>query len=168
MNYIKIEKYSTSNGIGLRNILWVSGCDNKCVGCHNPESWNKDNGNIFDNSTYQFLVKEFYDPTMNSMLHGISLLGGEPLMECNIQTVTNVAKTFKTAFPNKTIWCWTGYLFDNIKNYEIMKYIDVLIDGRFEIDKCDLRLKYAGSTNQRVIDVQKSLAENKIILLDFI
>ena len=164
MRYIKIERYSTSNGPGLRNVIWCSGCPFKCNGCHNPETWDKDSGKLFDNSVYLQLISDFKNNN-NNLFSGISLLGGEPLADYNINGMTYIAKKFKSEFPDKTIWCWTGNLYENVKDLEIMKYIDVLIDGPFILDKLDLRLQYCGSTNQRVIDVYNSRKNNKIVLL---
>lgn len=160
MNFIKIEKYSTSNGPGLRNVIWCSGCPFKCEGCHNPETWDKNNGLQFTDNDYENLIKEFKN---SNLFTGISLLGGEPLAKYNIETMTAIAKKFKSQFPNKTIWCWTGNVYENVKDLEIMQYIDVLVDGQFKLDLLDLHLKYAGSTNQRVIDIKKSRQLEKII-----
>ncbi len=116
--------------------------------------------------------EEFNDDTIKQVLNlceddtivGLSILGGEPMHPNNIEGTTKLAKEFKEKFPNKTVWAWTGFLFDrDLKDKEALKYIDVLVDGQFEEELKDPRLKYSGSSNQRVIDVQKSLKENTII-----
>lgn len=163
MNIMKIEKFSTSNGPGLRHVLWTSGCDFKCPGCHNPETWSRDAGRPFDWSDYDVLTSDF--KTMSNVLSGITVLGGEPLLDVSIETVTQICKRFKEEYPDKTIWMWTGNIFEKVKNLEVMKYVDVLIDGPFILTKMDLRLTYCGSTNQRVIDVKQSCFFNEVVLV---
>ena len=155
MNYATIKKYDIANGPGIRTSLWVSGCKNRCKGCFNPETWSFNYGRGFTLETMEKLI-ELLD---NPHVEGLSILGGEPLDPSNIETVTNICKTVKWLRPNKTIWVWTGYDFieDDLIKHPIMRYIDVLVDGRFEESLKDLRLKYAGSSNQRIIDVSKSL-----------
>lgn len=163
MNYMKIERFSTSNGLGLRNILWTSGCRFYCKGCHNQEAWDINAGKRFTEESYLELVQDF-NGVVGKYLNGISLLGGEPLLEESRETILEIVKRFKKGFPEKDIWLWSGYLYEDIKNLEILNYIDILVDGKFEIDKMDLRLPYAGSTNQRVIDIKKSKEQNSIVL----
>lgn len=164
MNIMKIEKFSTSNGPGLRHVLWTSGCDFKCLGCHNPETWSRDAGRPFDWSNYDVLTSDF-KTSLGQSLAGITILGGEPLLDTSVETVTQICKKFKEEYPNKTIWMWTGNLYEKVKNLEVMQYVDVLIDGPFVLSKMDLRLTYCGSTNQRVIDVRQSLYFNEVVLL---
>lgn len=163
INVIKIEHFSTSNGDGLRHVAWVSGCPFRCEGCHNPETWDRKSGHPSSDKDYVELTKDF--KTLGDVLSGISLLGGEPLAEWNVDELTKWCKKFKTDYPNKTIWCWTGNVYDNVKDLEIMKYIDVLVDGPFVMSKKDLRLVYCGSTNQRVIDVKKTRETGVITLI---
>ena len=161
INVIKIERFSTSNGDGLRNVVWVSGCPFKCDGCHNPETWDKDKGHKSSDDDYDELTKDF---KMNiDILDGITLLGGEPLASWNVRGLEEWCERFKRDYPDKSIWCWTGNLYEDVKDLKIMDYIDVLVDGPFIKKLKDARLVYCGSTNQRVIDVKKSKKINKII-----
>ena len=163
MNIMKIERFSTSNGHGLRHVLWTSGCDFHCQGCHNPETWSRQSGRPWTDGDYDVLTSDF--KTMSDVLDGITFLGGEPLLDTSIATVTKIAKKFKEEYPDKTIWLWTGNLYENVKDLEIMSYVDVLVDGQFDLSKMDLRLKWSGSTNQRVIDVRQSRQTGRIVLL---
>ncbi len=160
-NYMKVEKYSTSNGPGIRNVLWLAGCPYHCKGCHNPETWDENAGRPYDESVYLDLIKDI--KTNPSIFDGISILGGEPLYSHNIKTTFEVLKRFKNEFPTKSVWVWTGGHYEDVPK-EVLTYIDVLVDGPFVLSKMDLRLTYCGSSNQRVIDVKKSLSESKIIL----
>lgn len=160
MNYLSITKAEVANGNGVRVCLWVSGCPHHCDGCQNPESWNFDNGKPFTPYSLSCLISEIN----KDYCDGLTLTGGDPLAESNIIEVTDVAKTVKELFPDKTIWCYTGYDYDSVKEEEIMKYIDVLVDGNFIKPKRDISLKWRGSSNQRVIDVKKSLQAGKVVL----
>lgn len=164
MKYAKIRKMDISNGEGVRVSLFVQGCSFHCKNCFNPETWNFDGGKIFTNIEKEKII----ELVNKDYIAGLSILGGEPLHPNNIEAVANVCKNFKKIYPNKTIWLWTGFRYEDIlkreNNYNILNYIDVLVDGQFEEDKKDLTLKWKGSSNQRVIDCRKSLAENKIIL----
>lgn len=156
---------SISNGLGWRAVLFVSGCPHKCVGCHNPESQNYDYGKPFDK-------KEILDRiSQNSILKGITLSGGEPLCEKNIGVLLDFVKDLKVQKPDFNIWCYSGYTLeqliernDEITN-EMLKYIDVLVDGQFMVEKKNPRLKFRGSENQRIVDVKKSIYEDKIVNL---
>ena len=163
MRYNKIRKMDISNGPGVRVSVFMQGCTFNCKNCFNPETHDFKGG------------KEFTDETISKVLElcekdyvvGLSILGGEPMHPLNINATTKLAKSFKEKFPSKTIWCWTGFLFDrDLKDKEVLKYIDVLVDGQYKDELHDFRLKWCGSSNQRVIDVQKSLKENKVILID--
>ena len=155
MNYAEIKPLDIANGPGIRTSLWVSGCRNRCPGCFNSETWDFKYGQEFTGET----LKELLNLIDNPNIRGLSILGGEPLDPKNIEAVTEICHTLKFLRPNKDIWLWTGYDFikDDLIKHPIMRYIDVLVDGRFEEDKKDLRLRYRGSWNQRVIDVSKSL-----------
>jgi anaerobic ribonucleoside-triphosphate reductase activating protein len=155
MNYAKIYTCDISNGPGWRVSLFVSGCNNKCEGCFNPETWDFKYGQEFTEKTMMELMNYIGNPH----IAGLSVLGGEPLDPENIETVAEICKTVKDLYPTKSIWLWTGYDFieDGLINHRIMQYIDVLVDGRFKESLKDLKLKYAGSSNQRIIDVSKSL-----------
>lgn len=153
MNYATIKPLDIANGPGIRVSLWVSGCRNRCPGCFNPETWSFDYGQEFTGKT----LMELMDMLKNPHIKGLSILGGDPFEEENIKTVTDICKLVKQNLKDKDIWLWTGYNFEDLIDYPIMRYIDVLVDGRFEEGLKDLRLKYAGSSNQRIIDVSKSL-----------
>ena len=170
-NYIRIDKESMVNGPGLRVILWVSGCNWYCEHCHNPESWDPNTGNKITEET----IKEIFIELDKPYVQGLTLTGGDPFYKNSREAVLKVLKACKEFYPDKDIWCWTGYNFEDIKDEPAMKYIDVLVDGRFSMTQRieDLKrkdyselLKYRGSSNQRVIDVKKSLEENDIILYD--
>ena len=160
MNYAKIKNVDVANGEGVRVSLFVSGCTHHCKGCFNAELWNFDAGEAFSFHT----IRHILDLCSHDYISGLSLLGGEPLDPMNVQRVTDLCYLFKKYFPQKTIWCYTGYEWETIKNLPILKHIDVLVDGKFVQDLADPRLKFRGSSNQRIIDVQKSIATDKIFL----
>lgn len=149
MNYMAIYKTSLLDGVGWRTVLFVSGCAHKCPGCHNPESWDKKAGKPFTEK-----VKNFIFDQIDKNIDGLTISGGDPLYGPNLKTVTNLCKEFKEKFPNKTIWVYTGNLYENVKDLEIMQYIDVLVDGPFILDKRDTTIPFRGSTNQRIIDIK--------------
>lgn len=160
MKYHNITKDDMLNGDGLRVVLWVSGCNHACPECQNPITWDANCGLDFDQKAKQ----EIFDELKKDYVSGLTLSGGDPLFPANRECVTNFAKEVKQMFPNKTIWCYTGYLFDQVKDLEIMKYVDVLVDGPFVLKLRDVNAPWKGSTNQKVIDVQKSLKQNQIVL----
>lgn len=160
MNYIKITPLDVANGPGCRVVLWVAGCSHHCKGCHNPNTWNPNEGMLFDDKAMNELIKK----VGIDYIDGITLSGGDPLFQNNIDKITEICHTLKEIFPNKTIWCYTGYTFEDVKNYEVMKYIDVLVDGPFILEQKDMRLLFRGSSNQRLIDVPRTLKENQVIL----
>lgn len=160
MNYHKIEKTSVANGTGIRVILWVSGCSLHCKGCHNPETWSLCSGKLFDEEA----KKELFEALDKPYIQGITFSGGHPLENENITEVYYLCKEIKEKFPEKDIWLYTGYVFEDINSYLIMKYIDILVDGKYIDEQRDITLKWRGSRNQRVIDVRESLKENKIVL----
>ena len=160
MRYNKIRKMDISNGPGVRVSIFVQGCSFNCKNCFNPETHDFNKGEEFTYDT----INKLLELSDKEYINGLSILGGEPLHEFNILGTIKLAKAFKEKFPNKTIWVWTGFLFENVINKDIFKYIDVLVDGRFEEEHKDIRLKYCGSTNQRVIDVKQSIEQNKIVL----
>lgn len=164
MRYNKIRKMDISNGEGVRVSLFVQGCSFHCKNCFNQETWNFNGGKEFTMAEIQKII----ELANKDYIAGLSVLGGEPLHNNNVDEVFHIVATFKEKFPNKDIWLWTGFKFeDAIKDSKrkfILRNVDVLIDGQFEEDKKDLTLKWRGSSNQRVIDCKKSLAENKIIL----
>ena len=164
MRYAKIRKMDISNGEGVRVSLFVQGCSFHCKNCFNPETWDFNKGKEFTTAEIQKII----ELANKDYIAGLSVLGGEPLHNNNVDEVFHIVATFKEKFPNKDIWLWTGFKFeDAIKDSKrkfILRNIDVLIDGQFEENKKDLTLKWRGSSNQRVIDCKKSLAENKVIL----
>ena len=165
MKYAKIRKLDVTNGPGIRTTLFVSGCTHNCEGCFNKEQQDFNYGNEFTKETED----EFIELTKSRQIKGVNILGGEPMQQIMDDTLLNLLKRIKLE-TNKPIWLWSGYTFEEIinnpKRAEILREVDVLIDGPFIKEKRDLKLKYRGSENQRVIDVKKSLEENKIILMD--
>ena len=163
MKYNKIRKMDIADGPGIRVSIFMQGCGFNCKNCFNPETHDFNGGKEFTDDTIN-RVLELCD---NENIKGLSILGGEPMHPKNIDGTTKLAKAFKEKFPNKTIWSWTGFLFDkNLKDKEVLKYIDVLVDGQYIDELHNPTLKWKGSSNQRVIDVQKSLKDGKIILVD--
>ena len=158
--YNKIRKMDISNGPGVRVSIFMQGCIFHCEGCFNPETWDFKCGNEFTDDT----INEVLALCEPSHIKGLSILGGEPMHPKNIEATTKLAKEFKKKYPDKTIWSWTGFNFEDIKDKEVFKYIDVLIDGQFKIALRNPNLRWKGSSNQRVIDVQKSLKKGEVIL----
>lgn len=160
MNYIKIEENSIANGIGIRTVLWVSGCRCGCKGCHSKFTWDFNCGELY--------TKEIEDTVIETLkphyIDGLTLSGGHPLEPENLEDCTTLARRVKEELPHKTVWLYTGFLWEDIKDLEIIKYLDVIVDGKYVGYLRDYRLDYCGSTNQRVIDVKKSLKENRIVL----
>ena len=160
MRYHNITKDDMLNGDGLRVVLWVSGCSHCCKECHNPITWDPNGGLEFDEAAKQ----EIFEELKKDYVHGITFSGGDPLHMNNAYDVAELAKEIREKFPNKTIWLYTGGLWEEVKHMRVIPYLDVLCDGEFEVDKKDEKTHWVGSTNQRVIDVQKSLAEGKVVL----
>lgn len=161
MKYNKIRKMDISDGPGVRVSIFMQGCSFHCKECFNPETHDFNGGKEFTEDT----IKRVLELCENENIQGLSILGGEPMHPKNIEGTTQLAKAFKEKFPNKTIWSWTGFLFEkDLKEKEVLKYIDVLVDGQYVDELRDPTLKYCGSSNQRVIDVPKSLKENEVIL----
>lgn len=163
MRYNKIRKMDISNGPGVRVSVFMQGCTFNCKECFNPETHDFNGGKEFTDETIDRIVK-LCD---NENVKGLSVLGGEPLHPNNIEGTTKLLKTFKEKLPDKNVWVWSGFSFDNdLKGKDVLKYVDVLVDGRFEDAKKDPTLKWKGSSNQRVIDVPRSLKEDKVYLVD--
>lgn len=166
MNYANIKTCDSADGEGVRVALYVSGCRFHCKGCHNEVAWDYKYGDIFDKN-----VLEYIKINLNhEYIQGFSILGGEPLDPENRSTVFNIIKEiYSDLLPEQNIWLWTAYIWEDIiKNnmipHDILSKIKVIVDGPFDIDIKNIGLKFRGSSNQRVIDVQKSLSENKTIL----
>ncbi len=163
MRYHRIRKMDISNGPGVRVSIFLQGCTFQCEGCFNPETHDFRGGETFTKETIQKVL----DLCVYDHIVGLSILGGEPMHPKNIEVTTSLAKAFKEQYPNKTIWVWTGFLMDgDLMDKEVLKYIDVLVDGRFELKKSNPLLKWRGSSNQRVIDVQASLKNKRIVLYE--
>ena len=161
MKYAKIKKCDVANGTGIRVSLFVSGCHHHCKGCFNTDAWDFNYGNEFTENTLNRLLELCDNPN----IEGLSILGGEPMHPKNIEGTLEIAKAFKKKFPKKNLWVWTGFLFDkDLKDKEVLKYIDVLVDGQYVDELHNPTLKWKGSSNQRVIDVQKSLKKDEIVL----
>ena len=155
MNYAKLYSCDIANGPGWRVSLFVSGCRQHCTGCFNPEAWDFNHGKKFSWETIHEIERLVNEPHIK----GLSILGGEPFEPENQLEVEALCGYIKEKCPGKDIWIWTGYDFieDDLINSPVMRYIDILVDGRFEEGLKDLRLKYRGSSNQRIIDVSKSV-----------
>lgn len=159
-----IEQCSMTNGVGLRTVLWVSGCEHKCKGCQNPCTWDPNSGEDFTSEKKELLYK-YLD---NKYIKGITFSGGDPLHPSNRGEVGKLILDIKANYPSKDIWLYTGYTWEEVEelNLDYLRYIDVLVDGRFILNKRDVNLRWCGSSNQRVIDVKESLKEGKIILFE--
>ena len=163
LRYNKIRKMDISNGPGIRVSIFMQGCTFNCKNCFNKETHDFNGGKEFTDETIDKVI-ELAKP---DYIVGLSILGGEPLHPKNIEGTTKLAKKFKSVYPDKNIWVWSGFLFDkNIINFEILNYIDVLVDGVYKDELHDFTLKYRGSSNQRVIDVKKSLKTNNVELIE--
>lgn len=183
MNYHNITYPDMNNGDGLRVVLWLSGCSHHCYNCQNYQTWDKNSGIPFDESAKQ----ELFEQLSKDYISGITFTGGDPLHENNLDGVLKLTEEIRVLYPEKTIWLYSGYTFEECqplkdkpplyvenfmpklqrklkKRYEILKNVDVLVDGQYIDSQRDITLKWRGSDNQRVIDVKKSLAEERIIL----
>lgn len=170
MNYATIKNNDISNGPGVRISLYVSGCTHHCKDCFNPETWNFDYGDEFNDET----VKQIIEAMSPEYVRGFSLLGGEPFEPENQPKLAELLEELKEVYPNKDIWCYTGYLYDEdiiahkLGNPEItdrlLNCIDVIVDGEFQAENKVLDLRFRGSTNQRIIDVKASLVANDVVL----
>lgn len=161
MRYNKIRKMDISNGPGVRVSIFEQGCTFNCKNCFNPETHDFAGGEEFTEETMEKVLK-LCD---NENIEGLSILGGEPLHPKNIEGTTKLAKTFKERYPEKNLWVWSGFSFDtDLKDKEVLKYVDVLVDGQYKDELSNPKLKWKGSENQRVINVQESLKNNQVIL----
>jgi anaerobic ribonucleoside-triphosphate reductase activating protein len=163
MRYNKIRKMDISDGKGVRVSIFMQGCTFNCKNCFNPETHDFKGGEEFTEDT----INRVLELCENENIEGLSILGGEPMHPNNIAGTTELAKAFKEKFPNKNLWIWSGFLFDrDLKDKEVLKYTDVLIDGQYVDELRNPKLKWKGSSNQRVIDVPKSLKENEIFIIE--
>lgn len=164
MHYGALKPLDIANGPGVRVSLFVSGCRNHCEGCFQPETWAFDYGKKFDAEALFHLLGLMSSPRVK----GLSILGGDPFEPENVKTVSLICSHVRHKYPNKTIWVWTGYLYEDLingplPNKMVLRQIDVLVDGPFVKDLKDFRLKYRGSSNQRVIDVKKSIEAGEVV-----
>lgn len=162
MKYNKIRKMDIADGPGVRVSIFMQGCTFNCKNCFNPETHDFNGGKEFTDET----IDRVLTLCENENIEGLSILGGEPMHPKNIEGTTLLAKKFKEKFPEKNIWVWSGFQFDkDLKDKEVVKYLDVLVDGQYKDELRNPTLKWKGSSNQRVIDVQESLKENEVVLV---
>ena len=159
MRYHDITKDDMRNGDGLRVVLWLSGCRHHCAGCQNPLTWDPEDGILFDDTAKLEIEEQLKKPYIS----GITFSGGDPLFPGNEGEVAEYCKELKERFPGKTIWLYTGEVWEDIRDFKGMQYVDVLVDGRFEKEKQDNQLHWRGSGNQRVIAVPESLKCGRVV-----
>ena len=166
MRYEKIRKFDVSNAPGVRSTLFVTGCTHDCKGCFNKELQDFEAGKVWTQEDED----NFISYVKNDNVVGVNILGGEPMQQVMDDCLPNLLKRIKEE-TGKNIWLWSGYLLEEIleneKRKNILQYVDVLVDGKFDIGKRNINLKYRGSENQRVIDVKKTLISNSIVIYDF-
>ena len=163
MRFYKVRSQDIDNGPGIRVSLFVQGCAKRCPNCFNPESWNFDGGQIFTRR----IRKQFLSFADSKEITGFSILGGEPLEQD--ESMLKLVRAMKEEYPNKTIWMWTGYRYEDLnkKQKEIVNYVDVLVDGEFVKSLMCPNNRFKGSTNQRIIDVQKTLNTGRVQLFEY-
>lgn len=162
MYYGAIKNLDIANGPGVRVSLFVSGCRNHCKGCFQPETWDFEYGKFFTNVA----LVQLGNLVGNEHVAGLSILGGDPMEPENRECVETICHYVRSHYPDKSIWLWSGYLWEDIKDWSGFEYVDVLVDGPFIQEQKNLCLWYRGSENQRVIDVQKSLEEGHVVQLE--
>ena len=161
MRYHNISKDDMLNGAGIRVVLWVAGCAHACPGCHNPITHSIKGGLVFDDAA----KKELFEELSKDYIEGITFSGGDPLHPVNIDDIGNLVKEISVKFPNKNKWLYTGYMWEDIiTRIDYINLLDVVCDGKFELKFFDPKLKWVGSSNQRIIDVKKTFASNNLIL----
>ncbi len=163
MNYHNITKDDMKNGDGLRVVLWLAGCSHHCPNCQNPVTWDPNDGILFDKNAR----KELLDIVSQDYISGITFSGGDPLFESNREEVYDLIEYIKSVYPNKTVWLYTGYTFSDLRKFVpigILNKIDVIIDGPYIEKFRDITLKWRGSSNQRVINVRKTIDTGNIVL----
>lgn len=160
MRYHNITKDDMLNGEGLRVVLWVAGCGHACPGCHNPVTWDADGGLPFD----QKAEDELFTELGKDYVSGVTLSGGDPLFPANRADVAKLCARIRQQFPDKTIWLYTGYTWEEIQDLPLLENVDVVVDGRFVQAQADSKLHWRGSANQRVIDVARTRASNEVVL----
>lgn len=172
MYYAAIKKCNIANGPGCRTVLFVSGCTHHCEGCFNQEAWDFHYGSPYTAETEDSVLESLRPP----YIRGLTLLGGEPLEPANQKALLPLLRRVRAELPDKTIWCYSGYDFekdilpcrlgDAAVTKELISYLDVLVDGEFHLAEKDIRLRFRGSANQRIIDVPKSLERGAVVLWD--
>ena len=150
MNYHRIESTNLSNGIGWRVVLWVSGCEHHCEGCHNPETWDYNSGKPFGKRELHKILDFMSKPYVK----GLTISGGDPLAPQNRDEILSILKVVKEEFPDKDIWLYTGYNYEDVCDLDILKYVNVLVDGKFILSQRDITLPFRGSLNQRIIKLK--------------
>lgn len=164
MNYHNITYPDMNNGDGLRVVLWLSGCSHHCYNCQNPQTWDANSGILFDESAREELFRELN----KDYISGLTLTGGDPLYEANLDGVLDLVNEIRLLLPEKTIWLYSGYTFEecllNTKRCEILKNTDIMVDDRYIDSQRDITLKWRGSSNQRVIDIKQSIKQNELVL----
>ena len=160
MRYLKIENVDIGNGLDVGSVLWVSGCSHHCPQCHNPQTWDKNAGEEFTEEVLDNLLDKLKRPYIKRL----TLSGGDPLFLGNRDEITNVVRKVKKNFPNIKIWCYTGYLWEEVKDLPCMDFIDVLVDGEFKVELRDITLPFCGSSNQRIINVKKKKKKGCVVL----
>ena len=164
MRYNLIRKMDISNGPGVRVSIFMQGCHFHCKNCFNEETWDFKGGQEFTDET----IDKVLELSKKDFVKGLSILGGEPMHPKNIEGTTKLAKAFREAYPDKNIWVWTGYKFGETldKDKEVFKYIDVLVDGQYVDELHNFKLKWRGSSNQRVIDIKKTFENKKVVTIE--
>lgn len=162
MNYTLIRSIDIANGEGIGTALFVSGCPFHCEGCFNPETWDYGYGKEFTQKTLISLI----EATDKSYISRISILGGEPLAPVNLETVSLIIESLKKRFPEKRIWIYSGYTYESLNKNQlrVISKADILVDGQFIKEKKDLNLKFRGSSNQRIIDIQQTIKGSRLTL----
>ncbi len=162
MRYHNITKDDMNNGEGLRVVLWLAGCIHACPGCHNPVTWDCEGGLLFEEKA----KTELWEALDKDYIDGVTLSGGDPLHPQNRAELHLLLAEIHRSFPDKSVWLYTGYLWEEIKDLPLLEYVDILIDGKFERDKFSPEKPWVGSYNQKIIQVQPSLAQGKIVLYE--
>lgn len=168
MHFASIKNFDVANGVGVRVSLFVSGCNHHCEGCFNQEAWDFNYGKEFSDDELNKII----DMLKPNYIKGLTLLGGEPLELVNQEGILPLVRKVKEIYPDKTIWCYSGFTFDQIMKMcdkwditkELITYFDVLVDGKFELKNKDLSIRFRGSSNQRIIDMKESLKTKEVIL----
>lgn len=168
MRYAGIKENDIVDGEGVCVSFWVQGCEHHCLGCHNPDTWDRNGGLELPNTYIDDIIKLL---SKNGILRNLSILGGEPCLPSNVSIVLPLLKKVHTEAKFSKIYLWSGYTFEELMGRddtrELLQYVDVLVDGKFELAHRDITLKFRGSPNQRVIDVQKSLLYNIVVLYQY-